>query len=97
SRDRGTAEQAIDRGYGVVCDEAGHALSPEVIVRATSQEHGILARRDGEPLDLGDFPIGRRLRVLPNHACATGGQFEHFWMVDAQNASIRQLERCRGW
>jgi D-serine deaminase-like pyridoxal phosphate-dependent protein len=97
SRDRGTADQAVDQGYGVVCDEAGRALSPDVIVQATNQEHGILVRRDGEPLDLGKYPIGRRLRVLPNHACATAGQFETFWMVDSQGRPMQQLERCRGW
>lgn len=97
SRDRGTADQVIDRGYGVVCDEAGHVLAPEVVVRATSQEHGILARRDGQPLDLEDFPIGRRLRVLPNHACATAGQFEEMWLVGSDNEPPRRLDRCRGW
>ncbi|MDZ7790419.1 MAG: alanine racemase [Xanthomonadales bacterium] len=97
SRDRGTADQAIDRGYGVVCNEAGRVVEPEIIVRATNQEHGILARRDGEPLDLGAFPIGRRLRVLPNHACATAGQFESCWTVDADGHPIERLNRCRGW
>ena len=52
SRDRGTAEQRVDYGYGRVCDEAGQLLPADVIVRATNQEHGIVARRDGEPLDL---------------------------------------------
>ncbi|NKI36389.1 DSD1 family PLP-dependent enzyme [Wenzhouxiangella sp. XN79A] len=97
SRDRGTAGQAVDRGYGVVCDDAGRVLAPEVIVRATHQEHGLLARRDGEPLDLAGFPIGRRLRILPNHACATAGQFERMWWIDAGAASIEPLDRCRGW
>lgn len=97
SRDRGTAEQALDRGYGVVCDQAGRVLEPEVIVRATNQEHGILARRDGKPLNIADFPIGLRLRILPNHACATAGQFEHFWLVDPEGQAIERLQRCRGW
>ena len=97
SRDRGTADQAIDRGYGVACDEAGRVLGPKVIVRATNQEHGILARRDGKPLDLGAFPIGRRLRVLPNHACATAGQFDEMWLVASDGATTERLERCRGW
>lgn len=97
SRDRGTADQAIDQGYGVVCDEAGCALSPGVTVQSTNQEHGLLARRDGEPLNLEDFPVGRRLRILPNHACATAGQFEQFWMVDSQGNPVERLGRCRGW
>jgi len=97
SRDRGTADQAIDRGYGVVCDPDLRVLAPEVIVRATSQEHGILARRDGEPLELDDFPIGRRLRILPNHACATAGQFEEMVLVGADGEPAARLPRCRGW
>lgn len=97
SRDRGTADQAVDQGYGMVCDEAGRALSPDVIVQATNQEHGILARRDGEPLDLGKYPIGRRLRVLPNHACATAGQFEDMWLIGTDGEAIERLKRCRGW
>ena len=97
SRDRGTADQAVDHGYGLVCDEAGNTLSAGVIVRATNQEHGILARRDGERLDLADFPIGRRLRVLPNHACATAGQFERMWLIGANGESAEPLDRCRGW
>ncbi|WP_344420395.1 hypothetical protein [Pseudonocardia ailaonensis] len=33
-----------------------------------SQEHGILGIRDGRPVPT--LPIGTRLRILPNHACA---------------------------
>lgn len=97
SRDRGTADQAIDHGYGVVCDEAGRVLATDVIVSKTNQEHGILGRRTGEPLDVSDFPIGRRLRILPNHACATAGQFEEMWLIGADGRPIERLERCRGW
>ncbi|SRR6056297_390136 len=109
SRDRGTAEQRVDYGYGRVCDEAGQLLPADVIVRATNQEHGIVARRDGEPLDRADFPIGRRLRILPNHACATAGQFERMFLLGAHGDSIGgsivdpivdsivPLARCRGW
>ncbi len=97
SRDRGTADQAVDQGYGRVCDEGGDPLESDVIVRATNQEHGILARRDGEPLELGDYPIGRRLRILPNHACATASQFERMWLLEAGRESPGRLDRCRGW
>ena len=97
SRDRGTADQAIDQGYGLVCDASGSPLSPEVIVASTNQEHGILSMRDGGPLPMDKFPVGRRLRVLPNHACATAGQFEYCWLSEGDGATARRLERCRGW
>lgn len=97
SRDRGTADQAVDYGYGLACDEAGRVLSPEVIVRASNQEHGLLARLDGAALDLDAYPIGRRLRILPNHACATAGQFEQMHWIGANGGSVETLQRCRGW
>ncbi len=97
SRDRGTAEQAVDLGYGLVCDEDGAWLLPEIIVMGTNQEHGILGRRDGKALDLATFPVGRRLRILPNHACATAGQFDDCWLVESDGRTVEHLERCRGW
>lgn len=97
SRDRGTADQALDRGYGVVCDELGRVLSPETVVVSTNQEHGIVGRRDGEALNPDDFPVGRRLRILPNHACATAGQFERMGLAGTSEAPVKTLGRCRGW
>ncbi|HET6970897.1 MAG TPA: alanine racemase, partial [Phenylobacterium sp.] len=46
SRDRGTASQAIDQRYGVVCDLEGRPY-PDLLVAEASQEHGILALRAG--------------------------------------------------
>ena len=96
SRDRGTADQEVDQGYGLVCDDEGNVLD-DIVVTATSQEHGTLARRDGEPLDTGEFPVGRRLRILPNHACATAAQHDRYHLLDDHGEVIRELERCRGW
>ncbi|TVQ34286.1 MAG: DSD1 family PLP-dependent enzyme [Wenzhouxiangella sp.] len=95
SRDRGTAGQARDRGYGLVRDVDGRDLG-EVVVQATNQEHGILAHADGTPLSAEEFPVGRRLRILPNHACATAGQHGGYWLIE-DGAVQRWLERCQGW
>lgn len=81
SRDRGTAAQAIDQGYGIVCDADGAPIE-NVLVTATSQEHGTVARRDGGPVDPADYPIGRLLRILPNHACATAAQHRAYHVVE---------------
>src|SRR3954466_16355693 len=70
SRDRGTASQRVDQGYGVVCDVAGKPLD-DLIVASTNQEHGIIGCRTGGTLDVTQYPVGTLLRVLPNHACAT--------------------------
>jgi D-serine deaminase-like pyridoxal phosphate-dependent protein len=95
SRDRGTASQAIDQGHGLVTDAAGRILDEDLIVRATNQEHGIIARRNGAPIQLDAYPIGTRLRILPNHACATASQFDHFEWLEADRCT--RLPRCRGW
>jgi D-serine deaminase-like pyridoxal phosphate-dependent protein len=96
SRDRGTATQMVDQGYGLVCSEDGSIL-PDVIVEATSQEHGIVARRDGAPLPLAEFPIGTRLRILPNHACATAAQHTAYAMTRDNQSVGRIIERFNGW
>ena len=69
SRDRGTASQSVDQGYGLVCDLAGELL-PGLVVQATNQEHGIVADRTGTPVDWaaladrqrGPHPAQPRLR-----------------------------------
>lgn len=96
SRDLGTGEQAVDQGYGLVCDENGRVLDDHLVI-ATNQEHGIVGHRRGKALDLDRFPVGRRLRILPNHACATAAQHDGYWAIDAQARPTEWLPRCRGW
>lgn len=96
SRDRGTASQAVDQGYGLVCDESGIIL-PDVIVRQTSQEHGIITRRPGVPGDLPDLPIGTRLRILPNHACATAAQHDRYYVLPEAGGALMEWPRFGGW
>ena len=97
SRDRGTANQAVDQGYGVVCDEDGRVLDGW-IVSGTNQEHGIVSKVDrsaGTDVEKV-FPVGRRLRILPNHACATAAQHEAFHVVNGAHAGER-WPRFGGW
>jgi D-serine deaminase-like pyridoxal phosphate-dependent protein len=95
SRDRGTAKQAIDQGYGVVCDESGAPIEDLIVVDA-NQEHGIIARRGGGPLDFARFPIGSLVRILPNHACATAAQHGEYQVIrDGMPAEV--WNRFGGW
>jgi D-serine deaminase-like pyridoxal phosphate-dependent protein len=97
SRDRGTSKQAVDQGYGVVCDIDGTPLADLIMVDA-NQEHGILALRPGSVATLPDLPIGTRLRILPNHACATGAQHDCYHVVTSGSRSITAVwPRFRGW
>ena len=80
SRDRGTAGQALDQGYGLICNLAGRPI-PDLIVVGANQEHGIVAQRPGSPFPPPKLPLGTRLRILPNHACATGAQYDAYEVV----------------
>jgi D-serine deaminase-like pyridoxal phosphate-dependent protein len=97
SRDRGTAAQRLDQGYGLVCDLSGK-IYPDLIVAQASQEHGILAIRSGSSQGLPVLSIGAKVRILPNHACATASQHELYNVVSAGSDVIEaQWARMRGW
>lgn len=83
-------------GYGRVCDAAGAPLDG-LVVRATNQEHGIIAAADGPAPGPDRFRIGQRLRILPNHACATAAQFDHYQPIGAGCSPGELWTRFRGW
>lgn len=98
SRDRGTANQPVDQGFGLVRDQTGAALPDDLVVISTNQEHGIIARRDGGRANLGSYPVGTLLRVLPNHACATGAQHARYEVVVGRSPDlVATWERINGW
>ena len=96
SRDRGTASQVVDQGYGVVCDVAGEPVK-DLIVSSANQEHGIVSRRDGGPINAVDYPLGMTFRVLPNHACATAAQYDDYKIVRGGQRVEAVWSRFRGW
>jgi D-serine deaminase-like pyridoxal phosphate-dependent protein len=96
SRDRGTQRQPIDYGYGLVCDAEGNPV-PGYTMTATNQEHGIVsspARAEDDVVRR--FPVGMQLRILPNHACATGAQFDEYNVVEGTR-HIATWSRFHGW
>jgi D-serine deaminase-like pyridoxal phosphate-dependent protein len=95
SRDRGTADFPIDWGYGAVCDAAGQLIEG-VRVDSTNQEHGIITASEGE-LDWSRFPIGERVRILPNHACATAAAYDRYFVTDDGERVADVWERVNGW
>jgi D-serine deaminase-like pyridoxal phosphate-dependent protein len=96
SRDRGTASQRLDQGYGLACDRHGKPYE-DLIVAQTSQEHGILALRPGSQAALPDLPVGTLVRILPNHACATAAQHDRYHVLDASGEVSAEWPRFGGW
>lgn len=96
SRDRGTQRQKHDFGYGAVGQENGEVLGGYVMSGA-NQEHGIISRSGSPDHEIEKrFPLGTRLRILPNHACATGAQHPAYQAV-MPDGTIETWPRFYGW
>ena len=96
SRDRGTQRQKHDFGYGLVCLESGAVLG-DYLMSSANQEHGIVSRSGTPDHEIEQrFPIGTRLRILPNHACATGAQHPAYEAV-SPDGSVETWPRFYGW
>lgn len=98
SRDRGTARQHCDFGYGLVCDVEGRPLRGcDIRMTGANQEHGIIEAVAGDRLTPEAFPVGTRLRILPNHACPTAAPYEKLLLVGEDGRVKAALEHVRGW
>ena len=97
SQDRGTSRQEVNQGYGLVCDVGGKPYG-DLILADANQEHGIITVRPGTTATLPNLPIGTRVRILPNHACATGAQHQRYCVVRGSSDVIEAYwPRFGGW
>ncbi|BEU25052.1 DSD1 family PLP-dependent enzyme [Paraburkholderia sp. 22B1P] len=96
SRDRGTQRQKQDFGYGLVCTEDGVPVEG-FVMSAANQEHGIVSQASVPDTSIAQrFPVGTRLRILPNHACATGAQHPEYHAL-SRDGSVSAWPRFYGW
>ncbi|HTJ95637.1 MAG TPA: alanine racemase [Pararobbsia sp.] len=95
SRDRGTATQPVDQGYGLVCDVEGTVI-PDLVMIDANQEHGIIRHRN-DPAATPMLPVGTLLRILPNHACATAAQHGSYTVVAGDTRVDTEWPRIAGW
>jgi D-serine deaminase-like pyridoxal phosphate-dependent protein len=96
SRDRGTADFAVDWGYGAVCNATTGEPIPNLRVESANQEHGIITASAGE-LDWSRFEIGSRVRILPNHACATAAAYDRYFVTEGDLRIVDVWKRINGW
>lgn len=96
SRDRGTAKQAQDFAFGQVCTLDGRVLDG-YLMSGANQEHGIVSCVGGTDAEIATrLPVGTQLRILPNHACATGAQFPEYYVL-GEAGQLERWERFYGW
>ncbi|TFW23724.1 alanine racemase [Duganella callida] len=84
-----------DHGYGLVCDADGKPVAGLGFGKA-NQEHGVL-QWTGEGDIVERFPVGTSLRVLPNHACATGAQHTRYHVIPRKGGAWPVWQRFGGW
>lgn len=95
SRDRGTASQAVDYGYGQVRDVDNRPLGT-LILTAANQEHGIISEREVGTSGTPSLEVGDMVRIAPNHACATAAQFDRYYVIE-KGVVVDEWPRDRGW
>ncbi|MFC5080872.1 D-threo-3-hydroxyaspartate dehydratase [Vibrio thalassae] len=96
SADRGTAGQPKDCGYGLVVGDNGEPIE-NLQVTGANQEHGLIEAVNGGTVDFSEFPIGCRVQILPNHACAMASMHKEYHVFDIQNETYDIWNRVQGW
>jgi D-serine deaminase-like pyridoxal phosphate-dependent protein len=96
SRDRSTGDQQEDWGFGRILTLDGVEPMGDLMVARTNQEHGLVGSRQGrtDPLSL---QLGQRVRILPNHACATAAGHDRYEVVDGDLVIVERWPRIAGW
>jgi D-serine deaminase-like pyridoxal phosphate-dependent protein len=96
SKDISTAHLPPTRqaGYGAVATLEGTRL-PGLTVVSVSQEHGQVT--GPEPCEFSKFPVGTRLRILPNHACLTAAAYDRYHVLDGGREVAATWTRTNGW
>jgi len=88
SKDSGPTDLGHATMGAVFAHYASSRLEPEIHLTALSQEHGHLN---------AELPVGRRLRILPNHSCLTAAQFDSYYVLQGERVVDRwRVHRARG-
>ncbi|WP_460838351.1 alanine racemase [Noviherbaspirillum agri] len=95
SKDVSASEFAADMGFGLVCDLQGNIV-PGMHVADVHQEHGFVQSSCGS-LPFERFPIGSRVRILPNHTCMTVAAYPAYHVIEPGAAVTQTWDKATGW
>ncbi len=100
SKDVGANVHRPGTGYGLVTPAESQTPIAQLAVIDVHQEHGIVGHPRGldamVPLPFGEFPVGSRMRVLPNHSCMTAAQHDRYYVVE-DSEIVAVWDRAHGW
>ena len=91
SKDAGPDHVDAECGFGVVCDLELRQLPMKL--KVLSQEHG---KVEADAETIARFPVGTRLRILPNHSCLTAAMYDAYRVVE-NGKVIAEWKPVRGW
>ena len=97
SKDIGPWEFDGETGYGTVRAGDGGRRADRLHVASVSQEHGQLAVPGDAAPPWEEFPVGGRLRILPNHVCMTAAGHDRYHVLDEAGNVAAEWDRVNGW
>jgi D-serine deaminase-like pyridoxal phosphate-dependent protein len=94
SKDSGPTHLDKNCGFGALFSADGSREYPELQLTELSQEHGkVVGKRS---LDIESFPVGSRLRVVPNHSCLAAALYDRYHVV-REGKVVDEWRPVRGW
>jgi D-serine deaminase-like pyridoxal phosphate-dependent protein len=93
SKDPGPTHVDPHCGFGRVCGLDGEEVEGLHLV-SLSQEHGIVTVTS--PAGAGRFPVGARLRIVPNHSCLAAACFDRYHAAE-DDRIVDEWRPVRGW
>jgi D-serine deaminase-like pyridoxal phosphate-dependent protein len=94
SKDIGAQRFMPAAGYGWLCDAATMERLGDLAVAGVHQEHANVPVPDESWWDR--LPIGRTVRILPNHACLTCAAHDAYDVVES-GGIVGRWSRINGW
>jgi D-serine deaminase-like pyridoxal phosphate-dependent protein len=98
SKDVSANRQDRHVGFGLVCPMDGGPPLADMHVAEVNQEHGLISAAESYEVMVEWFPVGTRLRVLPNHACLTAAPYDRYHVVRGGSTEVVSVwTKCTGW
>ena len=94
SKDPGPTHVDPQCGHGAFFSADGSREFPGLRLVSLSQEHGKVFGMG--PLDFDRFPIGTKLRAVPNHSCLAAALFDRYHVVRGGEV-VGEWKPIRGW
>ncbi|HUR93551.1 MAG TPA: alanine racemase [Gemmatimonadales bacterium] len=85
-------------GYGLVCPATGGRPADGLVVADVHQEHGLVACEGAAEGLEARYPVGTRVRILPNHACLMAAPYDRYHLVRGTDARVEGVwAKITGW